>query len=81
MLIFRFHLTHPTPFSPQRQFKSMFDEKRKMTSICYMVSLGSSIVVCFLPIPTGPRIGLLVLLLLVQVNGLCFPMAFSVSSP
>mmetsp|Transcript_9026 Transcript_9026/g.20991 ORF Transcript_9026/g.20991 Transcript_9026/m.20991 type:complete len:250 (-) Transcript_9026:74-823(-) len=52
---------------PQRQFKSMFDDKRKMTSICYMISLGSSIVVCFLPIPTGPRIGLLVLLLLVQM--------------
>ena len=52
---------------PKRQFKSMFDEKRRATSITYLVSLGTSIIVCFIPIPTGPKIGLLVLLLLVQM--------------
>lgn len=52
---------------PKRQFKSMFDEKRRTTSITYLTSLGTSIIVCFIPIPTGPKIGLLVLLLLVQM--------------
>lgn len=52
---------------PKRQFKSMFDEKRRATSITYLVSLCTSIIVCFIPIPTGPKIGLLVLLLLVQM--------------
>ena len=46
---------------PKRQFKSMFDEKRQATSITYLVALTCSITVCFLPIPTGPQIGLLVL--------------------
>ena len=52
---------------PKRQFKSMFDEKRRETSITYLATLGTSIVVCFIPIPTGPKIGILVLLLLVQM--------------
>ena len=46
---------------PKRQFKSMFDEKRRVTSITYLVTLACSIVVCFVPIPTGPKIGVLVL--------------------
>lgn len=46
---------------PQRQFKSMFDEKRRTTSIAYLVCLSTSIVICFIPLPTGPKIGLLVL--------------------
>lgn len=53
---------------PKRQFKSMFDEKRQATSITYLVALTCSITVCFLPIPTGPKIGLLVLLLIVQMS-------------
>mmetsp|Transcript_26862 Transcript_26862/g.45785 ORF Transcript_26862/g.45785 Transcript_26862/m.45785 type:complete len:242 (-) Transcript_26862:900-1625(-) len=53
---------------PKRQFKSMFDEKRQITSITYLVTLTCSIMVCFLPMPTGPKIGLLVLLLLVQMS-------------
>ncbi|KAL7507364.1 hypothetical protein ACHAXN_004554 [Cyclotella atomus] len=52
---------------PQRQFKYMFDEKRKMTSIVYLTSLGTSITVCFIPMPTGAKIGILVLLLMVQM--------------
>jgi hypothetical protein len=39
----------------------MFDEKRKMTSIVYLTSLGTSITVCFIPMPTGAKIGILVL--------------------
>ena len=46
---------------PKRQFKSMFDEKRRVTSITYLVTLACSIAVCFIPIPTGPKIGVLVL--------------------
>lgn len=52
---------------PKRQLKSMFDEKRRITSTIYLVSLTCSIAICFIPIPTGPKIGLLVLLLLVQM--------------
>mmetsp|Transcript_44281 Transcript_44281/g.79436 ORF Transcript_44281/g.79436 Transcript_44281/m.79436 type:complete len:241 (-) Transcript_44281:132-854(-) len=52
---------------PKRQLKSMFDEKRWITSTIYLVSLTCSIAICFIPIPTGPKIGLLVLLLLVQM--------------
>ena len=46
---------------PKRQCKSMFDEKRKLTSVTYLVSLACSVAVCFIPMPTGPKIGLLVL--------------------
>eukprot|EP00804_Cyclotella_cryptica_P005936 CCRYP_000195-RA/>CCRYP_000195-RA protein AED:0.33 eAED:0.33 QI:256/1/1/1/1/1/4/276/231 len=53
---------------PQKQFKYMFDEKRKMTSIVYLTSLGTSITVCFIPMPTGAKIGILVLLLLLQMS-------------
>mmetsp|Transcript_4616 Transcript_4616/g.6954 ORF Transcript_4616/g.6954 Transcript_4616/m.6954 type:complete len:252 (-) Transcript_4616:148-903(-) len=53
---------------PARQLKSMFDEKRWLTSTVYLVSLTCSIAICFIPIPTGPKIGLLVLLLLVQMS-------------
>mmetsp|Transcript_22078 Transcript_22078/g.47387 ORF Transcript_22078/g.47387 Transcript_22078/m.47387 type:complete len:244 (-) Transcript_22078:583-1314(-) len=53
---------------PKRQLKSMFDEKRRITSIVYLVTLTCSITICFIPISTGPKIGLLVLLLLVQMS-------------
>ena len=39
----------------------MFDDKRKMTSIVYLTSLGTSISVCFIPMPAGAKIGILVL--------------------
>jgi hypothetical protein len=45
---------------PGRQFRLMFDEKRRTTSIVYLVALSSSITVCFVPFPTGLKIGLLV---------------------
>lgn len=52
---------------PQRQFKSMFDEKRQLTSIVYLSSLCTSIAVCFIPFATGPKVAILVILLLVQM--------------
>jgi len=52
---------------PARQFKSMFDEKRRETSIVYLSTLGTSIVVCFIPLPALVKMGVLVLLLLVQM--------------
>jgi len=52
---------------PKRQMQYMFDDKRKMTSIVYLSSLGTSITVCFIPMPVGAKIGILVLLLLVQM--------------
>ncbi|KAK1742009.1 Got1/Sft2-like family vesicle transport protein [Skeletonema marinoi] len=52
---------------PSRQFKNMFDDKRKTTSIIYLSTLGTSIVVCFIPLPALPKMGVLVLLLLVQM--------------
>ncbi|KAL3807623.1 hypothetical protein ACHAXA_005253 [Cyclostephanos tholiformis] len=45
---------------PSRQFRLMFDERRRTTSISYLAALAASITVCFLPLPTGPRIALLV---------------------
>jgi hypothetical protein len=42
-------------------YRYMFDEKRKMTSIVYLTSLGTSITVCFIPMPAGAKIGILVL--------------------
>jgi len=45
---------------PGRQFRLMFDEKRRTTSVAYLSALASSIAVCLVPLPTGLRIGLLV---------------------
>ncbi len=53
---------------PKRQFKNMFDEKRRTTSIIYLSTLSSSIVVCFIPLPAAAKMGVLVLLLLVQMS-------------
>jgi len=53
---------------PARQCRLMFDVKRKLTSIAYLIALGFSITVCFVPMPMGLKIGLLVLLLLVQLS-------------
>jgi len=53
---------------PQRQFKNMFDEKRRTTSIIYLSTLSTSILVCFIPLPAAAKMGVLVLLLLVQMS-------------
>lgn len=52
---------------PTRQFRLMFDEKRYVTTVTYLIALTVSIVVCFIPMKTGIKIGCLVLLLLVQM--------------
>lgn len=46
---------------PKLDRRYMFDDKRKMTSMVYLISLGTSIAVCFIPFKTGPKIGILVL--------------------
>mmetsp|Transcript_19383 Transcript_19383/g.23092 ORF Transcript_19383/g.23092 Transcript_19383/m.23092 type:complete len:186 (+) Transcript_19383:108-665(+) len=51
---------------PSRQFKNMFDEKRKVTTIVYLSALFTSIVICFINFAKGPKLTLLVLLLIVQ---------------
>jgi len=53
---------------PKRQFKNMFDEKRRTTSIIYLSTLSTSILVCFIPLPAAAKMGVLVLLLLVQMS-------------
>jgi len=52
---------------PTRQLRLMFDEKRYVTTVTYLIALCVSIVVCFIPMATGLKIGLLVLLLLIQM--------------
>jgi hypothetical protein len=39
----------------------MFDAKRKTTSIVYLSSLATSIIVCFIPMTAGAKIAVLVL--------------------
>lgn len=46
---------------PSRQCKLMFDERRREASLAYLTSLICSIVICFIPMKTGLKIGLLVL--------------------
>ena len=51
---------------PSRQFKNMFDERRRITAILYLSCLGSTLVVVFLPLPSALKLFLLILLLLTQ---------------
>jgi ABC-type sugar transport system permease subunit len=51
---------------PKRQYRNMFDEKRKLTSLTYLSCLVGTLVVVFIPLPTGLRLGLLLLLLVTQ---------------
>jgi hypothetical protein len=46
---------------PSRQCKLMFDERRREASVTYLLSLLCSIGICFVPMKTGLKIGLLVL--------------------
>ena len=52
---------------PSRQLRYMFDDKRYGTTITYLIALSVSIVVCFIPMKTGLKIGCLVVLLLIQM--------------
>jgi Got1/Sft2-like family len=51
---------------PKRQFKSMMDEKRRITSITYLTCLAGTLVIVFLPLPWAPKLFTLVVLVLTQ---------------
>ena len=51
---------------PSRQLKRMFDDTRKITTIVYLSALCLSIIVCFIPFDAGVKLGILVILLLIQ---------------
>ncbi|EEC51277.1 predicted protein [Phaeodactylum tricornutum CCAP 1055/1] len=61
---------------PKRQFKSMFDEKRRETSITYLSCLGATMVVIFVPMPALPK---LILLLLLTVTQFCASLWYTLS--
>lgn len=52
---------------PKRQFKNMFDDTRKTTTIVYLSCLCLSITLCFIPINGDIKLPILVLLLIVQI--------------
>jgi hypothetical protein len=51
---------------PKRQFKNMFDEKRRMTSIVYLSCLGATLGVVFIPLQWAIKLAVLICLLLTQ---------------
>ena len=51
---------------PKRQYRNMFDERRRLTSLTYLSCLVGTLVVVFIPCPTGLRLGTLLLLLITQ---------------
>lgn len=61
---------------PKRQFKNMFDRQRKWTSVVYLATLLTTLVVCFIPMDGSAKLSILVLLLLIQ---LCSSLWYSLS--
>lgn len=51
---------------PKRQFRNMFDEKRRSTSTVYLGCLASTLVVIFIPLPALLKLLLLLMLMLTQ---------------
>ena len=51
---------------PARQGRKMFDKTRRWTSVAYLTSMVATIVVCFIPMATGARVALLLVLVVVQ---------------
>ena len=52
---------------PKRQFKNLFDDRRKFSSITYLSCLGGTLLVVFLPIkPNGVKLFLLLVLIITQ---------------
>jgi predicted membrane channel-forming protein YqfA (hemolysin III family) len=49
-------------------YRSMFDEKRRITSIVYLSCLGSTMVVVFLPLPGSLKLITLLLLTITQFS-------------
>jgi len=51
---------------PKRQFKRMFDDKRKITTTVYLSTLLLALIVCFIPFNSDAKLAILVILLLSQ---------------
>lgn len=51
---------------PRRQFKNMFDERRRYTSILYLSCLGGTLAVVFVPLQWAIKLATLLCLLLTQ---------------
>jgi len=51
---------------PKRQFKNMFDEKRKIVTVIYLSTLFLSITVAFIKFDGSMKLSILILLLIVQ---------------
>ena len=51
---------------PKRQFKNMFDERRKLVSTVYLSCLFSTLVVVFIPLPWALKLATLIALLITQ---------------
>lgn len=51
---------------PRRQFRNMFDDNRKLTSIVYLSCLVATLVVVFIPLPWAVRLFTLLALLITQ---------------
>jgi len=51
---------------PKRQFRNMFDDKRKMVSTVYLSCLATTLVVTFLPLQWALKLALLIALLITQ---------------
>ena len=51
---------------PKRQGSKMFGKTRRWTSIVYLTSMVATIAVCFIPMATGVRVSLLLVLVVVQ---------------
>ena len=57
---------------PKRQFKNMFDEKRRTTSTVYLSCLGATLVIIFLPLPSLLKLLVLLMLMLTQFCASCW---------
>ena len=51
---------------PKRQFKNMFDERRKLVSTVYLSCLACTLVVVFIPLPWALKLATLLCLLITQ---------------
>jgi len=51
---------------PKRQFRNMFDEKRRITSIVYLSCLGGTLAVVFIPLQWAIKLAVLISLLVTQ---------------
>mmetsp|Transcript_21916 Transcript_21916/g.39766 ORF Transcript_21916/g.39766 Transcript_21916/m.39766 type:complete len:196 (+) Transcript_21916:70-657(+) len=64
---------------PKRQFKNMFDEKRRETSIVYLSCLLVTVIVVFIPIPVAYSAVKLLLLVLLLIAQFCASLWYTLS--